>query len=56
MIQLLKQLTDVTVIVTASRDETQAWVKQLGADYVINHHGDIKQQLKAYHNLRILPR
>ena len=47
MIQLLKQLTDVTVIATASRDETQAWVKQLGADYVINHHGDIKQQLEG---------
>ncbi len=47
MIQLLKQLTDVTVIATASRDETQAWVKQLGADYVINHHQDIKQQLEG---------
>jgi NADPH2:quinone reductase len=30
-IQLARQLTDLVVIATASRPETQAWVKALGA-------------------------
>ena len=37
-IQLLKKLTDIQVIATASRPESRAWVKELGADFVINHH------------------
>lgn len=45
LIQLAKQLTNAIIIATASRDTTQAWVKSLGADHVINHHHDIKQQL-----------
>jgi zinc-binding alcohol dehydrogenase family protein len=45
LIQLAKQLTNAIIIATASRDATQAWVKSLGADHVINHHHDIKQQL-----------
>ncbi|KAG9407103.1 hypothetical protein AC1031_001745 [Aphanomyces cochlioides] len=36
-IQLLKELTDVTVIASASRPESTAWVKQLEADYIVNH-------------------
>ncbi|WP_281223005.1 zinc-binding alcohol dehydrogenase family protein [Photobacterium sanguinicancri] len=36
-IQLAKQLTNLTVIATASRPETERWVKQMGADYVVNH-------------------
>ncbi|MCP1249136.1 zinc-binding alcohol dehydrogenase family protein [Gluconobacter oxydans] len=36
-IQLTKALTDITVIATASRPETQDWVTSLGADYVIDH-------------------
>lgn len=36
-IQLLKQLTNLTIITTASRAETKEWVKQLGADYVLDH-------------------
>ncbi len=36
-IQLVKALTDVKVIATASRPETMAWVKSLGADHVIDH-------------------
>lgn len=46
MIQLAKALTDVTVIATASRDESQQWVKELGADYVINHHLGIASELQ----------
>ena len=37
-IQLAKALTDLTVVATASRPESAAWCKQMGADFVINHH------------------
>jgi NADPH2:quinone reductase len=36
-IQLARALTDLTVIATASRPETIAWVKQLGAHHVVDH-------------------
>lgn len=36
-IQLLKLKTKVTVIATASRPESQQWVKSLGADHVVSH-------------------
>ncbi|WP_117232705.1 zinc-binding alcohol dehydrogenase family protein [Vibrio maerlii] len=36
-IQLAKQLTNLTVIGTASRPETIEWVKDMGADHVVNH-------------------
>ena len=36
-IQLARVLTDLTVIATASRPETIAWVKQLGAHHVVDH-------------------
>jgi len=36
-IQLVKRLTDLTVIATASRPETAEWAKALGADHVIDH-------------------
>lgn len=36
-IQLAKQLSSVTVIATASRPETQGWVRELGADHVVDH-------------------
>src|SRR5690606_35085491 len=36
-IQLVKALTDLTVIATASRPETRAWVESLGADHVVDH-------------------
>ncbi len=36
-IQLARALTDLTVIATASRPETVAWVKQLGAHHVVDH-------------------
>ncbi|WP_317932881.1 zinc-binding alcohol dehydrogenase family protein [Halioxenophilus sp. WMMB6] len=45
LIQLARALTDVTVIATASRPETQAWVKELGAHQVINHQQSLSQQL-----------
>ncbi|KIL46779.1 zinc-binding alcohol dehydrogenase family protein [Jeotgalibacillus soli] len=44
-IQLAKW-AGLTVISTASRKETTDWVKELGADHVINHHESIPTQLK----------
>lgn len=48
-IQLAKQLGKLTVIATASRMESQAWCHDLGADYVIDHFGDMKIQLEKIH-------
>ncbi|MFW1840231.1 zinc-binding alcohol dehydrogenase family protein [Acinetobacter gyllenbergii] len=45
-IQLLKQLTNLTVISTASRPETSEWVKQLGADYVLDHRQALAPQIQ----------
>lgn len=45
-IQLLKQLTNLTIITTASRAETKEWVKQLGADYVLDHSQPLAPQIK----------
>lgn len=45
-IQLLKQLTNLTIISTASRAETKEWIKQLGADYVIDHSQPLTAQIK----------
>lgn len=45
-IQLLKQLTNLTIIATASRAETKEWVKQLGADYVLDHREPLAPQIK----------
>ncbi len=46
MLQLARQLTDVTVIATASRPETQAWVRELGAHHVIDHSQPLYDQLQ----------
>ncbi|MDB4473481.1 zinc-binding alcohol dehydrogenase family protein [Opitutaceae bacterium] len=45
-IQLAK-LAGLTVIATASRDESAAWCKELRADHVVNHRESIPDQLKA---------
>ena len=47
MIQLLKVLCpEVTIIATASREASQNWCKQMGADHVINHNNGIANELK----------
>ncbi|MFD1746139.1 zinc-binding alcohol dehydrogenase family protein [Rhizobium helianthi] len=46
-IQLLRALTKLTVIATASRPETQQWVKNLGAHQVIDHSKPIAPQVEA---------
>lgn len=45
-IQLAKA-AGLTVIATASRPETSAWVTDLGADHVINHREDMVAQIRA---------
>ncbi len=46
-IQLLKQLTPAKVIATASRPESRAWCKKLGADFVVDHTKNLKEELSA---------
>jgi NADPH2:quinone reductase len=46
-IQIARALSDLTVIATASRPETQAWVKELGAHHVVDHSKPIAPQIAA---------
>ena len=46
-IQLLRAKTDLTVIATASRDETKAWIKELGAHHGIDHSQPLPAQIEA---------
>ncbi|TAU82839.1 zinc-binding alcohol dehydrogenase family protein [Rhizobium leguminosarum] len=46
-IQIARALTDLTVIATASRPETQDWVKDLGAHHVIDHSKPIAPEVAA---------
>ena len=46
-IQLLRALTDLTVIATASRPETQDWVRKCGAHHVLDHRQPLAPQVKA---------
>lgn len=43
--QLLKARTPALVISTASRPESQDWCRRMGADLVVDHTGDIGDQL-----------
>lgn len=45
--QLARQLTGMTVIGTASRPETQEWVRNLGAHHVIDHRKPLSEELKC---------
>ena len=45
-IQLAKH-AGLTVLATASRPETEAWVRELGADHVVNHRKDMVAQVRA---------
>jgi NADPH2:quinone reductase len=46
-IQLARRLTGLTVIATASRPETQAWVREMGAHHVIDHRQPLAAQVAA---------
>ncbi|HUA51547.1 MAG TPA: zinc-binding alcohol dehydrogenase family protein [Candidatus Sulfotelmatobacter sp.] len=46
-IQLARRLTGLTVIATASRPETLAWCRELGAHHVIDHAKPLREGLRA---------
>ena len=46
-IQLAKKLAGLRVVATASRPESSQWVKELGADAVVDHTGDLAAQMQA---------
>ncbi|WP_340151280.1 zinc-binding alcohol dehydrogenase family protein [uncultured Sneathiella sp.] len=46
LIQLAKALTGLTVVATASREETRTWCREMGADYLIDHRQPIAAQIK----------
>ncbi|MGC0151249.1 zinc-binding alcohol dehydrogenase family protein [Chromobacterium vaccinii] len=46
MIQLARRLTGLTVIATASRPETRAWVTELGAHHVVDHSRPLSRELE----------
>lgn len=46
MLQLARQLTNWTIIATASRPETRQWVLDLGAHHVIDHGQPLLQELQ----------
>ncbi len=47
LIQLAKAITGATVIATASRADSQAWVASLGADHVVDHTKPLLPQIEA---------
>ncbi|CAZ98385.1 zinc-binding alcohol dehydrogenase family protein [Zobellia galactanivorans] len=48
LVQLAKKLTQLNIIATASREETTAWLKELGADSVINHRNKLSEEFEKY--------
>eukprot|EP00746_Dinoflagellata_sp_MGD_P088309 gnl/MRDRNA2_/MRDRNA2_34955_c0_seq1.p1 gnl/MRDRNA2_/MRDRNA2_34955_c0~~gnl/MRDRNA2_/MRDRNA2_34955_c0_seq1.p1 ORF type:complete len:364 (+),score=77.34 gnl/MRDRNA2_/MRDRNA2_34955_c0_seq1:103-1194(+) len=44
-IQLAKKVFNLSVIATASREETVEWCRNLGADHVVSHKSDLASQL-----------
>ncbi|MBU2902702.1 zinc-binding alcohol dehydrogenase family protein [Maribacter dokdonensis] len=49
LVQLAKKLTKLNIIGTASREETTSWLKELGADTVINHRNKLSDEFEKYH-------
>ena len=47
LIQIAKAITGATIIATASRESSQAWVKKLGADHVVDHTQPLQPQIEA---------
>lgn len=47
LLQLANAITGVTIIATASRDSSQAWVKKLGAHHVVDHTQPLQPQIEA---------
>jgi len=47
LLQLVRAITGATIIATASRESSQAWVKKLGADHVVDHTKPLQPQIEA---------
>lgn len=47
LVQLASTITGATIIATASRESSQAWVKKLGAHHVIDHTKPMQPQIEA---------
>ena len=47
LLQIARAMTGATIIATASREDSQAWVRKLGADHVIDHTQPLKAQIEA---------
>ena len=47
LVQLARQLTQLTIIGTASRPETRDWVRELGAHHVIDHSKPLASEIAA---------
>lgn len=45
-IQLAKEVGGLRVVATASREESAAWCRELGADLIVNHRQDMPAQLR----------
>ena len=50
-IQLARRLTDAVVVATASRPESAAWVRQRGAQHVVDHSRPLAAQVAAIEGL-----
>ena len=46
LVQLARHLTGLTVVATASRPETEDWVRSLGAHYVIDHSKPLNEEVR----------
>lgn len=47
LLQIARAITGATIIATASRESSQAWVKKLGADFVVDHTRPLVPQIAA---------
>jgi len=47
LLQLAKAITGATIIATASRESSQAWVRKLGAHHVVDHTKPLQPQIEA---------
>jgi len=47
LVQLVQRLTGLTLIATASRPESEAWLRGLGVQQLINHRLPLAEQLQA---------
>jgi len=47
MIELAKDTSGLIVLANASRPRNGTWLKALGADYIVNHHNNLDNQLDS---------